>query len=92
MRKKRFRRGLMLGAAAGYVLGTKAGRERYEQLRSIWRKVSMSEPVQKLEANLRDAAGSVRPPTAGPPGSERAVAPVGYEAELANLRGPGAEL
>jgi len=24
--------GLMLGAAAGYVLGTKAGRERYEQI------------------------------------------------------------
>ena len=89
--KKKFRRGLILGAGIGYVLGTKAGRERYEQLRSMWRKVSMSEPGQKLESTVRDTVDSLRPPKAGPPGAEMASAPAGYEAELANLRGPGAQ-
>jgi uncharacterized protein with von Willebrand factor type A (vWA) domain len=28
-----FKTGLLIGAAAGYVLGAKAGRERYEQIR-----------------------------------------------------------
>lgn len=89
--KKRFRRGLILGAGVGYVLGTKAGRERYEQLRSAWRKVSSSDPARKVEATIRESLGELRPPKAGPPGAERASAPIGYEAELANLRGPGAQ-
>ena len=89
--KKRFRRGLVLGAGVGYVLGTKAGRERYEQLRSMWAKLTRSEPGQKVEATIRDTLGELRPPKAGPPGSDQASAPLGYEAELANLRGPGAE-
>jgi hypothetical protein len=29
----RFRAGLVIGGAAGYVLGTRAGRERYEQIK-----------------------------------------------------------
>lgn len=29
----RFRAGLVAGAALGYVLGTRAGRERYEQIK-----------------------------------------------------------
>ena len=29
----RFRAGLVVGAALGYVLGTRAGRERYEQIK-----------------------------------------------------------
>jgi len=38
---------LLIGAAAaGYVLGTKAGRERYEQIRRQSSKVWNSEPVQ----------------------------------------------
>ncbi|MGH2740049.1 MAG: YtxH domain-containing protein [Actinomycetota bacterium] len=32
----RFRSGLLIGLGVGYVLGTKAGRERYEQLRRAW--------------------------------------------------------
>ena len=31
----KFRAGLMVGAAAGYVLGARAGRERYEQLKRL---------------------------------------------------------
>ena len=38
---------LLIGAAAaGYVLGTKAGRERYEQIKRQSSKVWNSEPVQ----------------------------------------------
>ena len=39
---------LLIGAAAaGYVLGTKAGRERYEQIKRQSSKVWNSEPVQQ---------------------------------------------
>ncbi len=52
----RFRLGLFLGLAIGYVLGTKAGRQRYEQIRSLWSTVSQSEPAQQLGAEVRDVA------------------------------------
>ena len=32
----RFRLGLMVGGAVGYVLGAKAGRQRYEDIRRWW--------------------------------------------------------
>lgn len=32
----RFRLGLVIGAGIGYVLGTRAGRERYEELMAMW--------------------------------------------------------
>lgn len=38
----RFRTGLVVGFAAGYVLGSRAGRERYEQLASMARKAVSS--------------------------------------------------
>lgn len=31
----KFRTGLLIGAAAGYVLGARAGRERYEQVKRL---------------------------------------------------------
>jgi hypothetical protein len=31
-----FKTGLLVGLGVGYVLGTKAGRERYEELKSSW--------------------------------------------------------
>jgi hypothetical protein len=34
IRPSRFRAGLVAGLATGYYLGTKAGRERYEQIRA----------------------------------------------------------
>jgi hypothetical protein len=52
----RFRLGLMIGFGAGYVLGSKAGRQRYEQIRGLWGSVSGSEPAQQLGAEVRDAA------------------------------------
>ena len=39
----RFRLGLLLGLGVGYYLGAKAGRERYEQLNAMIRKVKRSE-------------------------------------------------
>jgi hypothetical protein len=31
-----FKSGLLVGLGVGYVLGTKAGRERYEELKASW--------------------------------------------------------
>jgi hypothetical protein len=31
-----FKTGLLVGLGVGYVLGTKAGRERYEELKASW--------------------------------------------------------
>ncbi len=39
----RFRAGVILGFGAGYYLGAMAGRQRYEQLNRIVRKVKRSE-------------------------------------------------
>jgi hypothetical protein len=40
-----FKTGLIIGAAAGYVLGAKAGRERYEQIKEWFGSAVRSEPV-----------------------------------------------
>jgi len=53
----RFRTGLIVGAATGYVLGTKAGRERYEQLRRWWRGVAGNPKVQELAERGKGMAG-----------------------------------
>lgn len=39
--------GLVVGIAAGYVLGSRAGRERYDQIKSGFLKVWNTDPVQK---------------------------------------------
>ncbi|WP_240739780.1 YtxH domain-containing protein [Leucobacter triazinivorans] len=46
----------VLGAAVGYVLGSRAGRERYEQIKRGAQKVWNTEPVQKGVGLVRDAA------------------------------------
>ena len=43
-----FKTGLIAGFAAGYVLGTKAGRERYEQILEAVKGVSANPGVQRL--------------------------------------------
>ena len=36
----KFRTGLVLGLGIGYVLGAKAGRERYDQIAAAWESVA----------------------------------------------------
>ncbi|MBV9593384.1 MAG: hypothetical protein JO147_06285 [Actinobacteria bacterium] len=43
----------LIGAAAGYVLGARAGRERYEQIVSFGRKVAGSQTVQSSAGVLQ---------------------------------------
>ena len=44
------------GMAAGYVLGARAGRKRYEQIRRTSGKVWNSGPVQKQVVNAKEVA------------------------------------
>lgn len=48
----KFRTGVLVGFAAGYVLGARAGRSRYRQIQQLARKVRESGPGQRLESTL----------------------------------------
>ena len=50
--------GLVIGLAAGYVLGTRAGRERYEQIKEQALKVWNLDPVQKQVERAKDFTAS----------------------------------
>jgi len=50
--------GLVVGLAVGYVLGTRAGRERYEQIKEQWLKVYNLAPVQEQVNKAKDFAKS----------------------------------
>ena len=52
-----FKRGLVVGGAIGYVLGAKAGRQRYEEIRRLWNRVSGSPTVQRATEKTMEAAG-----------------------------------
>jgi hypothetical protein len=45
-----FKAGFIVGAAVGYVLGAKAGRERYGQIMDAFGRVSEDERVQTITA------------------------------------------
>ncbi|MDQ4213368.1 hypothetical protein [Microbacterium capsulatum] len=48
--------GLVVGLGIGYVLGTRAGRERYEQIKKQWLKVWNLDPVQAQVSKVQDFA------------------------------------
>jgi hypothetical protein len=48
----RFKLGLAIGFAAGYYLGAKAGRARYEQIRQRAHQLRTSRPFEKLQAAI----------------------------------------
>jgi hypothetical protein len=52
----KFRFGLIIGLAIGYVLGAKAGYERYQQIQSTWRQMRRSDPAQRLSSEVRGFA------------------------------------
>ncbi|HZZ52172.1 MAG TPA: hypothetical protein VFE65_35185 [Pseudonocardia sp.] len=69
----------MLGAATGYVLGARAGRERYEQLASAYRRIADHPAVQgaagiakaKVVDAVHGATGARREPRSGTGGASR---------------------
>jgi hypothetical protein len=46
----RFKIGLLLGFAGGYLMGTKAGRYRYDQIMKVLGKIGQSRPATKARA------------------------------------------
>ena len=51
----RFRFGLVTGFAAGYYLGAKAGRERYEQINRTLRKIQGSDAYETAMEKVQEA-------------------------------------
>lgn len=49
-----FKRGLLVGFGIGYVLGAKAGRERYEQIKQAWQGFLGNPAVQRATAAGRE--------------------------------------
>lgn len=54
----------LLGLAVGYVLGSRAGRQRYEQLLRAWRQVRDNPSVQEaaglVQARADNVVGAVK--------------------------------
>ncbi len=54
MRKASF----LLGFGAGYVLGAKAGRERYEQIHRLYENITASPQFRQATGMAKEAVGS----------------------------------
>lgn len=50
--------GFMVGFGAGYVMGAKAGTERYEQLRRLYENLLSSPGFQRASGKAKGAVGS----------------------------------
>ncbi len=50
---------LVVGFGAGYVLGAKAGKERYQQIEEKFREVAGMPAVQSATSNVKDTATGV---------------------------------
>ncbi|MBC6463629.1 YtxH domain-containing protein [Actinomadura sp. HBU206391] len=47
------------GTAVGYLLGTRAGRERYEQIRRAYRRIAENPTVQETAGVVRAQVGTL---------------------------------
>jgi hypothetical protein len=61
MEPMRFRLGLIVGFAAGYYLGAKAGRQRYEQINTAITKARENHLLQKVIAAVDLSVERLRP-------------------------------
>jgi hypothetical protein len=50
--------GLFVGLGVGYVLGSRAGRQRYEQIKAGWLKLWHLDPVQEQVTKAKEFAAS----------------------------------
>jgi hypothetical protein len=84
----RYRIVFLAGLGIGFVIGTRAGRERYEQMRRLARKVADNPSVQQAAGALQaQAAGYAK--TAGGKVADRAGAARAKAAEAFHDRVPG---
>lgn len=56
----KFRTGLVVGFGVGFVLGARAGRERYDQLKATIDSVRGNETVQRVTATADRSTAKVR--------------------------------
>lgn len=49
-------KGILVGAAIGYVLGAKAGRERYDQIVRLWHRFTSNPTVRRTASQAKDKA------------------------------------
>lgn len=52
-----FKTGFLVGAGVGYVLGARAGRQRYEEIKQLFGQVSESPKVQRAVERTQEVAG-----------------------------------
>jgi hypothetical protein len=52
--------GIAVGLAAGYVLGTRAGRERYQQLTASAKRIADEPSLQRIQEELNGLFGAGR--------------------------------
>lgn len=53
----RFRLGLLIGLAIGYVLGAKAGKQRYDQIVTTFKRFTDIDSVQKATDKMKQTVG-----------------------------------
>ncbi len=82
----RARLAFLAGVAAGYVLGSRAGRERYEQIMRTARKVRDNPTVQETAGLVQAQAGRIASTGRGVVGDKLAHTKIGQK-----LRGSDAE-
>ncbi|CAN5128923.1 hypothetical protein BH20ACT24_BH20ACT24_18570 [soil metagenome] len=50
-----FKTGMIIGLGAGYVLGARAGRQRYEDIRHLWGRARHSPTVRQAASRTKEA-------------------------------------